>query len=87
LGLGWGTLPVSRPSSLTRGLLLDLCVWSFEQLTFPAVRATAPASTWTRGEHFFLLAQTVLFGLVTQRILGARDGQRRRRERQRPLAR
>lgn len=67
LGLVWARIREALPPSrLLRGLLLGAGVWTFEILSFPALRVTAPPRTWTRAEHAFLLAQTCLFGLVTE---------------------
>jgi hypothetical protein len=72
LGLSWVRLRAALPTSrLTRGVLLGVGVWALELLTFPMLRATPPPHTWTRAEHAFLLAQTLLFGLVTERCLAA----------------
>jgi hypothetical protein len=70
LGLAWACLPLSQHRSPARGLLLGLGVWAFELLSLPLLRATSPASTWSRGEHLLLFAQTSLFGIVTQRAMG-----------------
>ncbi len=72
LGLVWARLRAALPaSSLTRGLALGAGVWALEHLTFPMLRATSPVHTWTRAEHALLLAQTLLFGLSTERCLTA----------------
>ena len=72
LGLAWVRLRPALPASLlTRGVLLGVGVWALEQLTFPLLRATPPPRTWTRAEHALLLAQTLLFGLATERCLAA----------------
>jgi hypothetical protein len=75
LGLAWARLREALPTArLPRGLLLGAGVWALEHLTFPMLRATAPARTWTLAEHSFLLAQALLFGLVTERCLAALEG-------------
>ncbi|KFE68619.1 hypothetical protein DB31_7856 [Hyalangium minutum] len=67
LGLIWARLRERLPPSpLLRGLLLGAGVLTFEHLSFPALHVTAPPRTWTRAERAFLLAQTCLFGLVTE---------------------
>lgn len=67
LGLVWARLREALPPSpLLRGLLLGAGVLAFEHLSFPALHVTAPPRTWTRAERAFLLAQTCLFGLVTE---------------------
>jgi hypothetical protein len=72
LGLAWVRVRAALPAShITRGVLLGVGVWALEHLTFPTLRATPPPHTWTRAEHAFLLAQTLLFGLVTERCLAA----------------
>jgi hypothetical protein len=72
LGLAWVRLRAALPAPpLARGVLLGMGVWALEHLTFPMLRATPPPSTWTRAEHAFLLAQTLLFGLATERCLAA----------------
>jgi hypothetical protein len=75
LGLAWARLRTALPAApLARGLVLGVGVWTLEQLTFPRVRATPPAQAWTHAEHAFLLAQTLLFGLATERCLAALEG-------------
>jgi len=72
LGLVWTRLREALPPSpLTRGAVLGVGVWALELLSFPTLRVTASPRTWTRAEHAFLLAQTCLFGLVTERRLSA----------------
>ena len=72
LGLAWVRLRSALPASrLTRGGLLGVSVWALEHLTFPMLRATPSPRTWTRAEHAFLLAQTLLFGIATERCLAA----------------
>jgi hypothetical protein len=67
IGLAWTRIREVLPSSpLLRGVLLGAGVWAFELLSFPTLRVTASPRTWTRAEHAFLLAQTCLFGLVTE---------------------
>ncbi len=74
LGLAWGQLRTALPrSTLARGLLLGAGVSTLEHLTFPLVHATRPPRTWTRAEHVFLVAQTLLFGLVTEASLSAME--------------
>jgi hypothetical protein len=75
LGLAWARIRTVLPSApLPRGLLLGAGVCVLEHLSFPLLHATAPARTWTRAEHAFLLAQTLLFGLATERCLSALEG-------------
>jgi hypothetical protein len=72
LGLAWSRLREALPTALLpRGLLLGAGVWALERLSFPLLRATAPAHTWTPAEHALLLGQTLLFGLTTERCLAA----------------
>ncbi|WP_224240596.1 hypothetical protein [Hyalangium gracile] len=72
LGVAWARFrAVLPPSLLARGVLLGAGVWGLEQASFPIVDATPLARTWSRAEHGFLLAQTVLFGLVTEGCLQA----------------
>jgi hypothetical protein len=79
LGLAWARVRWGPPdSALARGLLLGAGVWSLEHLTFPLVRAPTPARTWTLAEQAFLLAQTLLFGLVTEASLSALEPERSR---------
>ena len=75
LGLTWVHLRAALPTALLpRGVLLGAGVWALEQLTFPLLRATSPARTWSPAEHAFLLAQTLLFGVTTERCLAALEG-------------
>jgi hypothetical protein len=70
LGLIWARIREGLPPSLLlRGLLLGAGVSAFERLSFPILRVTPAPRTWTRAEHAFLLAQTCLFGLVTEGTL------------------
>jgi hypothetical protein len=70
LGLVWTRLREALPASpLARSLALGAGVWALELLSFPTLRVTSPPRTWTRAEHAFLLAQTCLFGLVTEQGL------------------
>lgn len=74
LGLAWAQVRSALPrSTLMRGLLLGAGVSTLEHLTFPLVHATLPPRTWTRAEHAFLVAQTLLFGLVTEASLSAME--------------
>jgi hypothetical protein len=67
LGMKWAWLRPHLPGSpLARGVLLGVGVSTLEHLTFPLVHATTPPRTWTGAEHVFLVAQTLLFGLVTE---------------------
>ena len=85
LGLAWARARPAVPASmLARGLVLGAGVWAFEQLTFPLLRATRPPRTWSRAEHGFLVAQTLLFGLVTEASLAALE--RRHITHERPAA-
>ncbi|RKH35594.1 hypothetical protein [Corallococcus sicarius] len=60
-----------RWSLLPRGLLLGLGVLAFEHLAFPVFKATEARSTWTPQEHAWLVAQTSLYGVVTEAALRA----------------
>ena len=72
LGLAWACVRERLPRSpLMRGVLLGAGVSTLEHLTFPLVHATTPPRTWSRAEHVFLVAQTLLFGLVTELSLSA----------------
>ncbi|MFL5347485.1 MAG: hypothetical protein ACJ8AT_22090 [Hyalangium sp.] len=74
LGIAWSQLRTALPrSTLMRGLILGAGVSTLEHLTFPRVHATLPPRTWTRAEHVFLVAQTLLFGLVTEASLSAME--------------
>lgn len=67
LGLAWSRVRARLPGSLVlRGLVLGAGVWALELLSFPTLRVTTAPRTWKRAEHAFLLAQTCLFGLVTE---------------------
>lgn len=78
LGLVWARIREGLPSSLLlRGLLLGAGVSAFERLSFPTLRVTSAPRTWTRAEHAFLLAQTCLFGLVTEGTLQRASTRRR----------
>ncbi|CAM3260006.1 hypothetical protein G4177_28660 [Corallococcus sp. ZKHCc1 1396] len=77
LGLAWSVAwpGVAGGPLVPRGLALGLGVLAFEHLAFPLLEATAPARTWTGGEHAWLVAQTAVFGVATEatlRALGAR---------------
>lgn len=77
LGLAWTRVRSAlRLSTLSRGLVLGAGVWTFEQITFPLLRATRPPRTWSRAEHGFLVAQTFLFGLVTECSLAVLERRR-----------
>lgn len=67
-----------RWSLVPRGLLLGLGVLAFEHLTFPVMHATEAQSTWTPQEHGWLVAQTALYGVVTEASIRALTPRRSR---------
>jgi hypothetical protein len=70
LGLIWARVRERLPASLLlRGLLLGAGVLAFEHFSFSTLHVTSAPRTWTRAERAFLLAQTCLFGLVTEGAL------------------
>jgi hypothetical protein len=67
LGLGWALARDAAPEGpVPPGLLLGVGVLALELSTFPVLRATEPLRTWSNAEHGWLVAQTAVFGLVTE---------------------
>ncbi|MBZ4419155.1 hypothetical protein [Myxococcus sp. RHSTA-1-4] len=67
LGVGWALAREAAPEGpLPPGVLLGLGVLALELSTFPMLRATASLRTWSTTEHAWLVAQTAVFGLVTE---------------------
>ncbi|RKH59155.1 hypothetical protein [Corallococcus llansteffanensis] len=60
-----------RWSLIPRGLLLGLGVLAFEHLAFPVFKATEATRGWTLQEHAWLVAQTALYGVVTEAAIRA----------------
>ncbi|QSQ21584.1 hypothetical protein JY651_41485 [Pyxidicoccus parkwayensis] len=70
LGVAWAH--VRKRASGHRvppGLLLGAGVLGFEHVTFPILHATEPVHTWSAAEHAWLVAQTAVYGLVTEATL------------------
>lgn len=67
LGVGWALAREAAPGGpVPPGLLLGLGVLALELATFPVLRATESPRTWSTAEHAWLVAQTAVFGLVTE---------------------
>ena len=67
LGVGWALTREAAPEGpLPPGVLLGLGVLALELSTFPLLRATESFRTWSTTEHAWLVAQTAVFGLVTE---------------------
>ncbi|MFP2926463.1 hypothetical protein ACLESO_14830 [Pyxidicoccus sp. 3LG] len=72
LGVAWGLLRESAPGiPVPRGLLLGVGVLALELMAFPVLRATESLHTWSAAEHGWLIAQTAVFGLVTEATLSS----------------
>lgn len=72
LGVAWSFVrePVSRLRA-PPALLLGVGVLGFERATFPVLHATEAPHTWSAAEHAWLVAQTAVYGLVTEATLSA----------------
>ncbi|NMO13998.1 hypothetical protein HPC49_00175 [Pyxidicoccus fallax] len=67
LGVGWALARESAPAGpVPPGLLLGLGVLALELSSFPVLRATESPRGWSIEEHAWLVAQTAVFGLVTE---------------------
>jgi hypothetical protein len=72
LGVAWSYVRGNASGTLVpSGLLLGVGVLGFELATFPVLRATESMSTWSAAEHAWLVAQTAVYGLVTEATLSA----------------
>jgi hypothetical protein len=72
LGVAWTFVRERASGSLVPpGLLLGVGVLGFELATFPMLRATESLDTWSVAEHAWLVAQTAVYGLVTEATLSA----------------
>jgi hypothetical protein len=72
LGVAW-TFARERASGtpIPPGLVLGVGVLGFELMTFPLLSATESLRTWSAAEHGWLVAQTAVYGLVTEATLSA----------------
>jgi hypothetical protein len=72
LGVAWSFFRDSASGRFVPpGLLLGVGVLGFEMVTFPVLHATNSMSTWSTAEHAWLVAQTAVYGLVTEATLSA----------------
>lgn len=72
LGVAWTFVRETASGSLVPpGLLLGVGVLGFELAIFPMLRATESLHTWSAAEHAWLVAQTAVYGLVTEATLSA----------------
>ncbi|MCP3137212.1 hypothetical protein [Pyxidicoccus xibeiensis] len=70
LGVAWTFVrEAASGSPAPPGLLLGVGVLGFELATFPVLRATESFRTWSAAEHGWLVAQTAVYGVVTEATL------------------
>ncbi|MFP2909562.1 hypothetical protein ACLESD_31860 [Pyxidicoccus sp. 3LFB2] len=72
LGVAWTFVrETASRSPAPPGLVLGVAVLGFELLSFPVLNATESPRTWSATEHGWLVAQTAVYGLVTEATLSA----------------
>jgi len=75
LGVGWTFVrDAASRSPAPAGLALGVGVLGFELATFPMLSATESLRGWSAAEHGWLVAQTAVYGLVTEATLSALGG-------------
>jgi hypothetical protein len=72
LGVAWTFVrETASGGRIPPGLLLGVGVLGFELAAFPVLRATETLHSWSAAEHGWLVAQTAVYGLVTEATLAA----------------
>ncbi|WP_205525887.1 hypothetical protein [Pyxidicoccus trucidator] len=70
LGVAWMfARETASGSPAPPGLVLGIGVLGFELASFPVLSATESLRTWSAAEHGWLVAQTAVYGLVTEATL------------------
>ncbi len=70
LGVAWTFVrEAASGSPVPPGFVLGVGVLGFELATFPVLSATESLRTWSAAEHGWLIAQTAVYGLVTEATL------------------